>query len=234
MSFDQLEEEGFYCAGVYRMDKAGKEAWEKYKEKLIKENKMANKNETKKRKSVDLYDPRFVHFDWNESLEGKKGFAAGTMSGIKKLVRNEGPDKRDLVTGYYNEAYPFTTRPLGEKGEYLRQFFYYDPNYEIKWAYFVENKRIQFRRSGFEENWIDLLNDDEAIGGARDPANFDDYKFKYRIKPEEESKKEPTLDVNIDVNIKSTSNPGSIKITINGKECIFESIEQARAVLKED
>ena len=178
---------------------------------------MAKEKDTKKRKSVDLYDPKFVYFDWNENLQDKEGFYGDSIAWIKRQV-----ESNELNYKYKGVCHSNDLNSPFKIGNYDWTFFYYDPNYEVKWAYFKEGKTVQYYKDSYDE-WHDILPD-------HTPHYFDD-DYEYRIKPEEESKKEPKLDVNVDVNIKSTSEVGSIKIQINGKEVIFKNTEEARLVL---
>lgn len=187
-----------------------------------KEVNMTETNNTEKRKEVDLYDPKFVHFDWDETLRGKTVFYCDSIVALKRSVRTHYTDKYYVIEGSSDFSCPFRIQ-----GGSVWQFAYYDPNYEVKWAYFKEDKPIQIRRSSANE-WEDLCpwSDTCAIEG---PEYFDD-EYQYRIKPEEES--EPKIEVNVDVKVNNTSSDDKVKITINGKECIFENAEQARMVLK--
>jgi len=171
------------------------------------------------KKEVDLYDPKFVHFEWDESLKGNKGFYSDGIHNLKEHVNNYEKYYYCNTEKGEDPNYPYYPFAIGGLN---RTFFYYDPNYEIKWAYFKEGKTVQLQGSVSGE-WSDVTPD-------KKPSYFDD-RCVYRIKPEEESKKEPKLDVNVDVNIKSTSEVGSIKIQINGKEVIFKNAEEARLVL---
>jgi len=226
-------------------DEAGIKVWNKYKEKLIKEAKMANN-----KKDVDLYDPKFVHFEWSEDLKGKKGFFASDIGTIKKELHYKGPCMMGTLLHYSdNEARPFVVKFQGGTGEW--RFFYYDPNYEVKWAYFKEKKPIQIRRDSTDE-WKDIYARGEmvttrdcVVANIKGPEYFDD-DFEYRIKPEEEAdycplcyyhrsgkkgQTTPEISVDVDINVKKTSNVGSIKVQINGKEVVFENVDQARLVL---
>lgn len=208
-------------------DCIGRIAWTAYKMKL-RETEMTKKNETKKsEKDVDLYDPKFVHFEWSEDLKGKDGFFVDDIGTLKEELRNKGPSSMGTVLYYSdNEVCPFVvqSRNGGDTGGW--RFFYYDPNYEVKWAYFKEGKTVQLRREINGEKWVDV------DGIEKKPCFFDSDVFEYRIKPEEEQRTK--IEVNVDVKVNNASSDGKIKITINGKECVFENAEQARMILKEN
>lgn len=207
--FDEWMEENGDCIGRI--------TWTAYKMKL-REAKMAKKNDAEKKEEVDLYDPKFVHFDWDEELRGKKAFHCDEINGLKHLVRTFDRDAYHEIKKSSNPSYPF------QIDTHVWKFAYYDPQYEVKWAYFKEGKKIQMRREGTE--WFDVIKHYD------EPSFFDSDGLEFRIKPEGESK--AGVEVNVNVNINNTSSDGKIKITINGKECIFENAEQARMVLKEN
>lgn len=106
------------------------------------------------------FENRFVHFTWDDSLEGKKGFFADNIDDLRNSV---------IGNGYKNTVSEsdHKCKPFYEGGSYWR-FFYHDPNYEPKLAY-EKGKKIQFKCFG---DWTDIDT----------PAWSDD--TKYRIKPE--------------------------------------------------
>ena len=60
-----------------------------------------------------------------------------------------------------------------------------------------------------------------------EPNFFDDERFEFRIKPEEK----PKVEVSVDVKVNDTTSDSKIKVTINGKVCTFDNVEDARKVL---
>ena len=191
-------------------DIEGQLAWENYKAKLrMRDMERKEEEEVKMKNDVDLYDPKFVHFDWDESLIGKKGFYSDHIDGLKYDVRN---DKYMGVCDQLGDS----GCPFRIKDKSIYRFFYYDPNYKIKWAYFKEGKTIQYK--GTDGIWKDT---DPAIS----PRYFDD-SWEYRIKPEE-----PTDKIKVDVKIQVQPSVDKINIIVNGKACTFENVEDARKVL---
>lgn len=179
---------------------------------------MAKKNNAEKRENVDLYDPKFVYFDWDVNLKGKRVFFANAINYLKTFVRNNDKSRYYKIAGLSDDpAWPFFIDNESWK------FVYYDPNYEVKWAYFKEGKTVQLKREIDGEEWTDV------DGIEKKPCFFDSDVFEYRIKPEEEQRTK--IEVNVDVKVNNTSSDGKIIITINGKECIFKNAEQARMVL---
>ncbi len=122
---------------------------------------------------MELYNEEFVYFDWDDKLDGKKGFVAQNIASLKSQV-NDGPKTMVTLSGSDDDVCPFTYFCDGEiTCDY--QFAYYDPYYELRKAY-LEGKQLQFKNVNGE--WI-------AVDGAPLFTN-DEYRVKpeYRIKPE--------------------------------------------------
>ena len=115
------------------------------------------------------FQKRYVHFMWDDKLQGKEVFFANTVEQLSKLVL-ENQDKRKVFSSG-NKAAPFSINgdPFCNKW----MFIYYDPNYEFKVA-FEQGKKIECKRKG--DAWEDW-------NYTPDPEWLDDYE--YRIKPEE-------------------------------------------------
>ena len=122
------------------------------------------------------FEERFVHCFWNDELEGKKGFFADTMGGLKDTVESNDKDWFGKIYKNPNNSqisYPFGFEEFnGIKNCY--QFCYYDPLYEMKVAY-EEGKTIQ-HLSKLTDEWVDCE--------CRPLWNGDS--TEYRIKPTEE------------------------------------------------
>ena len=112
---------------------------------------------------MELYDKKYVYFEWEDKLEGKKVILAHTIKDIKEFVANG--DKGRFFIAQKGDDLPFTN------GICECEFAYYDPNYEVKKAY-NEGKMIQVQHTG-EGDWEDFV-------GV--PNWLEDYN--YRIKPE--------------------------------------------------
>jgi hypothetical protein len=82
------------------------------------------------------FEKEFVHFMWDDSLKGKKGFFADNIDDLRNIVIGNG--YKNTVSESNDECKPFY-----EYGSYWR-FFYHDPNYELKLAY-EKGKKIQFK-----------------------------------------------------------------------------------------
>jgi hypothetical protein len=125
---------------------------------------------------MELYNEEFVYYDWDDKLEGKKGFFGDSINHIKQNVK----DNRTMWFGEIchnvnmNTDYPFGFID-GYGNSHRFRFCYYDPYYEFRKAY-IEGKQLQFKNH--EGDWEDVL-------GA--PLfTSDEYRVKpeYRIKPE--------------------------------------------------
>ena len=113
---------------------------------------------------MELFDKKFVHFMWEDELEGKEGFFEDCINDLIGNVNN--CTCLGTVTKSENYDYPFLKKETGIRW----MFFYYDPNYECKKAY-AEGEQIQLFNPETgdwidcdEPEWLDIL--------------------KYRIKPE--------------------------------------------------
>lgn len=118
---------------------------------------------------MELYDKKYVYFDWDDELEGKKGFFSDSINDLKRNVNNnnswfgeihkctnsDGSFPFEFIDDSYN-VYPF-------------KFCYYDPFYEFRKAY-LEGKQIQFK--DYFDNWRDMLG-----------IPIFSSKVEYRIKP---------------------------------------------------
>ena len=130
---------------------------------------------------MELFDKKFVHFMWDDELEGKKGFFDDSINDLIDVVND------DPINNPYNNGYGTVVKSNNDDEPFLKKesdiswkFFYYDPNYECKKAY-AEGKQIQL----FNPDTGDWIDSDE-------PEWLDI--LKYRIKPEEpdvESVSEP-------------------------------------------
>lgn len=93
-----------------------------------------------------LFDKRFVHFMWDDALEGKRGFLSSGIDTLIKMV-NEDSDRTGIQKGCERDL-PFCKHITVEC-----RLAYYDPNYEVKKA-FKEGNEIQFQSADGEWNSI--------------------------------------------------------------------------------
>lgn len=120
---------------------------------------------------MELYDSKFVYFEWDDVLEGKDVFLADYISVLKDMVNNnEGIGK---VRNNDSEDFPFYGVDDGDR----YTFAYYDPNYKIKKAY-NEGKKLQWKRKD-EEDWRDWDGDSSPFFLVEDSGSYE-----LRVKPE--------------------------------------------------
>lgn len=119
-----------------------------------------------------IFDPKFVHFMWDDSLKGKEGFAADNIKILQRSVEENDTNWRYTVNGFGSENYPFGTTTTSEF-----KFFYHDPNYKYKRAW-SKGKKVQYMTTiNVKNGWADVTDD-----WAWD-INHD---TQYRIKPEKD------------------------------------------------
>jgi len=92
---------------------------------------------------INLFDIKFVHFEWDDSLLGKTAFFADDLLNLKKQVNENILAMKRKVEKSNQPNYPFFS-------SYCYRYVYYDPNYEAKLA-FSFNKPIQRLENG---TWI--------------------------------------------------------------------------------
>ena len=120
---------------------------------------------------AELFDKRFVHFMWDDSLEGKEGFFADNVTDLCRRVNSGDENFAECIRKNTEDcAYDF---PFETESEYMFRFFYYDPNYDCKKG-LAEGKQIQYRLKNEGTGWKDC---------GTEPWWDDAYD--YRIKPEE-------------------------------------------------
>ena len=119
---------------------------------------------------MKLYDKKYVYFDWDDKLEGKKCFIADYIDNLKWNVNN----KSNFIQVTKNEdddSYPFKEKDTDSEW----CFAYYDPYYELKLA-FKENKILQWKNCYEDDNmWRDWC--DNCC------PTFENYSYEWRIKP---------------------------------------------------
>ena len=117
-----------------------------------------------------IFDEKFVHFMWDDSLEGKEGFVSDSIDSLvarvnSTIIKTIDEQQTFGLVSYGNSAHPFSVDRI-----YYR-FFYYDPLYNVKLAWKL-GKTIQYR-SHCSFKWED----------CDDPGWSENYE--YRVKPEE-------------------------------------------------
>ena len=124
---------------------------------------------------MELYDKKFVYFEWNDILEGKKCFLATNPTDLKMNVNCGCTDYYGEVEQKSDKNFPFR---LKNSKSWANEgcFVYYDPSYEIKKA-FYEDKTIQYKENG---RWMDWK------FKSLPSLSIDDCNDEWRIKPIED------------------------------------------------
>lgn len=86
---------------------------------------------------TELFNSKFVHCVWTDELEGKECFLEDNIGDLIHSVEINYSVRRQVHFGGSN-------RPFDD-GNCEWRFAYYDPNYEVKYAFYKEGKTIQFR-----------------------------------------------------------------------------------------
>lgn len=121
---------------------------------------------------MEIFDKRFVHFMWDDELEGKKCFVEDYIGDLCTLV--EKGNKCDLHEVRKSDD---VDAPFQANDDLNFTFAYYDPNYPIKKA-FNEGKKVQYQLVGGVD-WGDIDSDEALKWRIAEGRTF-------RIKPEEE------------------------------------------------
>lgn len=116
-----------------------------------------------------MFDPKYVHFMWNDGLKDKECFFADNIGDLKHRVENN--ELSAHVADYGSTSFPFKSLRTNEG----YKFCYHDPYYELKWAYYVEKKIIQTLFGS--DTWMDIQGDPGWILPLE----------QYRVKPSEEA-----------------------------------------------
>lgn len=129
---------------------------------------------------MELFDKKFVHFMWEDELEGKTCFVADDIDVLQEEVMKG--ISTDIVHTHNTSTQ--TSFPFETIADYYR-FAYYDPNYGIKKAY-MEGTQVQYRSKG-TERWHDTSESDITDIECKGLSWFDD-DCEYRIKPKESNR----------------------------------------------
>lgn len=119
---------------------------------------------------MELFDKKFVHFMWDDELEGKEGFFADSIITLMSDVISD--NYRGVVSKLESDEFPF----LRVENDTNWMFFYYDPLYKYKKA-FNEGKTIQIK-DNIHNKWRDVKYENILWGENAETGE-------YRIKPEE-------------------------------------------------
>lgn len=121
---------------------------------------------------VELFNKRFVHFMWDESLVGKEGFFSDSVGGLIVAAKGNSGVKGMVM----RESAEFNLEFVSANGSNWK-FFYYDPLYDYKWNYH-KGRKVQCKLP--ISGWTDI-----GIGGE----HVWDYNCEYRVVIEEDKER---------------------------------------------
>ena len=115
-----------------------------------------------------MFDRRFVHFMWDDSLKGKEGFFADSIDDLIKYVEKNNRIKGEVIgsDGYHHFV---------SDSDQIWTFFYCDPLYEYRWAH-EHGKKVQVKLPF--SGWTDVTQNHTW-----------DYGLEYRIVEEQKSQR---------------------------------------------
>lgn len=121
-----------------------------------------------------LFDPKYIHCRWDESLRGKEVLYSDTVIELENEVRDMATNTIGVVTGPNDDDdMPFKVKGAILPFSYWR-YVYYDPNYNTKIAYYRDGKQVQ-NKYYIDDDWKDC---------CAEPCWCDSYD--YRVKPDEQ------------------------------------------------
>ncbi|MBR6401813.1 MAG: hypothetical protein IKS48_00350 [Eubacterium sp.] len=125
---------------------------------------------------MKLYDPKFVHFEWSDKLNGKYCFVADYIGDLIKSVNENNTSEYGKVSkaDEYSTS-PFYCDPEGDVSrDILYTFAYYDPNYDVKYAYWEMGYEIYYKLKDKNCDWEKVSDNTNFLYVIDDP----DYEFK--------------------------------------------------------
>ena len=93
---------------------------------------------------MELYDKKYVYFEWDDKLEGKDVFCGFSIYDLKSQVNQGNAQTGVLHHSNNSKGHPFVPTWSDGSGSLAYPFAYYDPYYEVKKAY-NEGKKIQYK-----------------------------------------------------------------------------------------
>jgi len=120
-----------------------------------------------------LFNPKYICYTWDDSLKGKEVWYGDSVSSLEDGVQSMNP-LRGTVVGHTvddNER-PFIVKGINDLSSRWR-YVYYDPNYDIKVAYYKRHKQVQYRKANgqWENVAVPVWSENDV----------------YRVKPEEQN-----------------------------------------------
>ena len=124
-------------------------------------------------KVMELYNKKYVYFEWSDKLDGQYCFVADNIDALISKVNNNDTCQFLKVSKSDNESCPFEYVYKNEISGHSR-FAYYDPNYNVKYAYFVQHKNIYVTLRNRNIDWMKIEKEETFLDYIDDP----DYEFK--------------------------------------------------------
>lgn len=123
-----------------------------------------------------IFNPKFVHFMWDDELEGKMGFVADNINDLQDFVDGTHYKPAVVSRSDKSDCFPFKIKDDNGNGMNFK-FFYYDPLYEFKLAQ-KQGKTVQCMTTiNVKNGWADMS---DSWNWNINPDT------KYRIKPEKD------------------------------------------------
>ena len=102
---------------------------------------------------MKLYNPKFVHFEWSDKLDEQYCFVADDIDSLIKSVNEHNTNEYGKVS----KADEYSVSPfyceIEEDNSHMYTFAYYDPNYEVKYAYWVMGYDIYVTLKDRNKEW---------------------------------------------------------------------------------
>lgn len=122
-----------------------------------------------------MFNPKYIRCIWDDSLKGKAVFYDDSVAELEYEVQNMHASTGKVAGHNADDDKPFVVEGVCKSFTNWR-YVYYDPNYEVKVAYYRDGKHVQFK-SKVSDIWHDC---------CVEPCWEDNYE--YRIKPDEPEK----------------------------------------------
>ena len=124
-----------------------------------------------------LFDEKFIHCLWSDELRGKKCFAADN---IYDLMHDVCYNVDSVSVSDYDEQFGFEINHT----DYHLLFVYYDPNYDIKWAFHNGDTIYHKNKNIISDGWHPFNKSSVDEYFEFDFKNYD-YQLRYEKKQED-------------------------------------------------
>lgn len=125
-----------------------------------------------------LFDLKYVYCGWDDSLIGKEVHYGDSMATLEHEVQN-GYTCKGKVVGHNDDVdLPFKVEGITGTVSHWR-YVYFDPNFNVKVAYYRDGKQVQFKSKHITDDWQDC-----SVGPLWDDNCY------YRVKPDKSEEPE--------------------------------------------